>query len=168
MDYASTRSLMSHPQRTDTASRSIDAPTDSVYRALTDPAALVQWLPPQGMTGAMHSFDPRPGGRFSMTLTYRDPDSFEQGKSGGGRDVIEARFAELRPGEGVVWLVEFESDDEALAGVMRMSWLLRATDDGSEVVIVASDVPPGISQHDHEVGMRSSLENLAAFLQRGS
>lgn len=152
-------------QRTDTASRSVAAPPGTVYQALTDPAALVQWLPPQGMTGVMHSFDPRPGGQFSMTLTYLEPDPAAPGKSGGDRDVIAARFAELLPGERVVWLVEFESDDSAFAGVMRMSWLLRAKDGGTEVVIVADDVPPGISPHDHEMGMRSSLENLAAFLE---
>jgi len=132
-----------------------------------DPTALVRWLPPQGMTGAMHSFDARPGGRFRMTLTYLDPDPSSPGKSSSGSDVIEAELAELVPGERVVWLVQFESNDEAFAGVIRMSWLLHATAGGTEVVIVANDVPPGISQHDHEVGMGSSLENLAAYVEGG-
>lgn len=157
---------MSHSKRNDTVSLVINAPPSTIYRALTDPAALVQWLPPPGMTGEMHSFDARPGGRFRLTLTYRDPST--SGKSGSASDVIEAEFAELAPNERVVWLVEFESDDEAFAGVMRMSWLLRAIGDGTEVVIVADDVPPGIGQRDHEVGMGSSLQNLAVFVERSS
>jgi uncharacterized protein YndB with AHSA1/START domain len=38
-------------ERRDTASRVIDAPLGRVYAALVDPHALVEWLPPQGMTG---------------------------------------------------------------------------------------------------------------------
>lgn len=36
--------------RTDIASRAMDAPPDVVYRALVDEAALVEWLPPAGMS----------------------------------------------------------------------------------------------------------------------
>jgi uncharacterized protein YndB with AHSA1/START domain len=38
-------------RRTDTAVRVISAPPDRVFAALTDPEALVVWLPPDGMTG---------------------------------------------------------------------------------------------------------------------
>lgn len=166
--YAKGGSSMSDLKRTDTVSRLVAASPGTIFQALIDPGALVKWLPPQGMTGEMHSFDARPGGRFHLTLTYLDPDPSAPGKSSSGSDVIEAEFAELVPDERVVWLVEFASDDEAFAGVMRMSWLLRATGTGTEVVIVASDVPTGISRHDHEVGMGSTLENLAGFVERGS
>jgi uncharacterized protein YndB with AHSA1/START domain len=49
-------------ERPDTASRVIDAPLRRVYAALVDPQALVEWLPPQGMTGHFDHFDARAGG----------------------------------------------------------------------------------------------------------
>lgn len=152
--------------RTDTVTALIDASPHAVYQALCDPWALITWLPPSGMTGFMQHFDLRPGGRFKMTLTYDDPALAASGKAGGNSDVIDAEFGELVPDERMEWLVEFESDDEAFGGTMRMTWSLRGTDSGTEVTVVASDVPPGIGQDDHEAGMRSSLEHLAEFLMR--
>jgi hypothetical protein len=37
--------------RVDTATRRIDALSPDLYGAFVDPAALIEWLPPQGMTG---------------------------------------------------------------------------------------------------------------------
>lgn len=59
--------------RTDRASRTISAPVERVYAALVDPDALVQWLPPSGMTGRFERFDARPGGSYRLVLTYDDP-----------------------------------------------------------------------------------------------
>ena len=67
--------------RTDRATRPIKAPPAVIYRAFVDPEALVSWLPPKGMTGHIERFDPRPGGRYRMTLTYDQPDASVRGKS---------------------------------------------------------------------------------------
>ena len=48
--------------RIDEVSRIIPAPADRLWRAWFDPAQLVHWLPPGGMTGRVLSLDPRPGG----------------------------------------------------------------------------------------------------------
>jgi hypothetical protein len=37
---------------------------------------------------------------------------------------------------------------------------------GTEVRIVAEDVPPGVSKQDHATGMLSTLDNLARFVER--
>ncbi len=148
--------------RTDSATRRVDAAPATVYRALVDPVALVQWLPPQGMTGQIHVHDPRPGGRFEMTLTYDQADA--AGKTAANRDVVEGEFVLLTPDERMVQRVVFKSDDPQLAGAMTMSWILRAVDDGTEIGIVCENVPPGISEHDHTTGLQSSLENLANYL----
>ncbi len=58
--------------RTDTASRVIAASPDRVYAALVDPDALVEWLPPETMSGRFERFDARPGGSYRMVLTYAD------------------------------------------------------------------------------------------------
>lgn len=138
---------------------------DKVWRALTDPALLAAWLPPEGMTGSFAHFDLRPGGGYRMTLAYDDP-AADAGKSGDGHDIVEGRFAAIEPGERVEQLVEFESDDPAFAGTMRMIWEIAAEGAGTRVTIRAEDVPSGISAEDHQVGIASSLANLAALVEQ--
>jgi uncharacterized protein YndB with AHSA1/START domain len=50
--------------RTDAAARTVTAPRDRVYRALVDPEAMLQWLPPTGMTARFEHFAARAGGGF--------------------------------------------------------------------------------------------------------
>ena len=149
--------------RTDTASRVIEAPLSSVYAALVDPDALVEWLPPQGMTGRFEHFDARSGGTYRMILTYDEaPES--GGKSDDNSDIVEARFVELTPDTRVVQTVDFTSDDPSFAGTMTMTWAVSSLDGRTLVDMRADDVPPGISAEDHAAGMNSSLANLAAYL----
>jgi uncharacterized protein YndB with AHSA1/START domain len=149
--------------RTDSVSRVVAATPDRIYAALVDQDALTKWLPPAGMTGRIEAFDARPGGSYRMSITYEN--SSLSGKSGGASDVIDGQFVELTPNVRVVQSVVFDSHDPAFAGTMTMTWDLRATDGGTEVVIRADDVPEGISADDHETGMNASLENLARFVQ---
>ncbi|MBX3529871.1 MAG: SRPBCC domain-containing protein [Rhizobiaceae bacterium] len=130
---------------------------------MTDPAELVRWLPPAGMTGRFDRFDLRPGGGFRMTLTYADP-SGAPGKTSADSDTVEVRFAEIVPDRLLVQLAVFEADDPAFAGEMRMSWTLSPAAGGTLVTITAENVPPGISAEDHAAGLSSSLENLARFV----
>lgn len=133
-----------------------------MYAALVDPDALLQWLPPAGMTGRFERYDAHPGGGYRLVLTYMDDAS--TGKSTPDSDVVEARFVELVPGVRVVQAVEFESDDPAFRGTMTMTWTLEAAGAGTRVEIRADDVPPGISVEDHAAGLASSLRNLADYL----
>jgi uncharacterized protein YndB with AHSA1/START domain len=150
--------------RTDRASRLIKASAQSIYRAFIEPAALAAWLPPEGMTGAIELFEPRPGGRYRMRLTYDDPHA-GHGKSAADADVVEGRFVELVPSVRIVQEAEFESDDPAFAGTMTMTWSFAAVPGGTEVTILAENVPAGISKQEHDEGLRSSLENLAKWVE---
>lgn len=150
-------------KRIDSASRTIRATPAAIYRALMTPEELVAWLPPTGMSGQMQAFEARPGGHFCMVLRYDDPNI--AGKSGGNEDVTEVRFAELVPDEKIVWLVDFVSDDPSFSGTMTMSWLLRPVPDGTEVRIVAENVPSGIAKADHDEGLAASLHNLAHLVE---
>jgi uncharacterized protein YndB with AHSA1/START domain len=152
--------------RTDTAKRIVNASPAAIYRAFIDPEALVQWLPPDGMSGQMLAFDPRPGGRYCMTLRYEDASI--AGKSGGNEDTVEARFVDLIPNERIMQAVDFVSDDPRFAGTMTMSWILTPRGQATEVSIIAENVPPGISKQDHDEGINSSLANLARFVEGGS
>lgn len=150
-------------ERTDTASRLIEAGPAAIYRAMIDADALVRWLPPDGMTAEMVHFDPRPGGSYRMILRY---DTTSAGKSGANEDVVDVRFLDLVDDAKIVQAVDFVSDDPRFSGTMTMSWMLTPVGGATEVEIVATDVPEGIDARDHAAGLASSLDNLALFVQR--
>lgn len=151
--------------RTDTASRVVVAEAELVYGALVDREALIQWLPPRGMSARFERFDACPGGSYRLVLTYNDAGS-GAGKANADSDVVQARFVELVPATRVVQAIDFESDDPSFAGTMTMTWELRSADRGTLVEVTAEDVPDGISAEDHAIGMASSLENLAEYVER--
>jgi uncharacterized protein YndB with AHSA1/START domain len=151
--------------RVDSASRLIKAPSRRIYQAFMDPTALVSWLPPKGMNARFEAHDPRQGGTYRMVLAYEDPDHSAPGKTSEHTDVVRGRFLELIPDESIVQSVEFESEDPTFAGEMKMTWTLTAVPGGTEVSIRCENVPEGIRPEDHEAGLRSTLENLAAFAE---
>ncbi len=69
--------------------------------------------------------------------------------------------------ERVVLEVDFEADDPAFAGTMTMTWSLQAAAGRTCVSFVAENVPPGIDTEAHEAGLHSTLEHLAASVERG-
>lgn len=158
--------------RTDLATRTVAAPRAAVYAALLDRESLEVWLPPDGMSGRIERWDPRPGGGFRMVLTYLDPaesPAGNPGKTSAATDVVDVRFAALVPPERVVQQAVFVSDDPSYAGTMTMTWHLAPSGSGSaegtEVTVTATDVPPGIDRADHEAGIASSLAHLASYVE---
>ncbi|WP_437611944.1 SRPBCC domain-containing protein [Sorangium sp. So ce834] len=150
--------------RTDTASLVVAARPDAVYRAFADPDALMAWLPPESMTGRVLDYDFREGGRYRVELTYEEAAPSGGGKTTERTDVSTGRFLSLEPGKRIAQSVEFESSDASFAGEMVMTWSFEPLPAGTRITITAENVPPGISQADHDAGLRSSLENLARYL----
>jgi uncharacterized protein YndB with AHSA1/START domain len=155
----------SNKKRTDSASRVIMASPQIIYKAFIEPENLVSWLPPKGMKGHIYEFDARDGGAYRMSLTYEATDHSALGKTSEHADVVQGRFLKLVPDERIVQLFEFESEDPAFAGAMTMTWTLTPVPEGTKVTIVCENVPEAIRQEDHDAGMRSTLENLAAFTE---
>jgi uncharacterized protein YndB with AHSA1/START domain len=155
----------SSKRRTDSASLEIAAPPAMIYAAFADPAVLMKWLPPETMTGQALEYDFREGGRYRIALTYDDAAPNTAGKTAERTDVSTGRFLALEEGRRVVQSVEFESQDAAFAGEMVMTWSFDPTANGTRVTVTATNVPPGISQEDHDEGLRSSLQNLARYLR---
>ncbi|TSB47924.1 SRPBCC domain-containing protein [Alkalicoccobacillus porphyridii] len=157
---------MSNPSsRVDTASRIIHAAPEEVYSAFIHPEKLMIWLPPEGMTGSIDAFDAREGGMYKMTLTYHDLDETTSGKSSDNTDVVQAEFLTIIPNHKIVQAIIFDSEDPAFAGKMIQTWLFEPFSEGTKVNIICENVPEGIRKEDHDEGLRSTLENLAEFME---
>lgn len=142
------------------AARTIAAAPEAIWAAFMDPAALVDWLPPAGMTGTMHAFDARVGGGYEMSLYYADAEG-APGKTTAGEDRVSVRFIALDPPRRILEAVAFASPDAAFHGEMKIEVTLTETPAGTEVVFHSTDLPPGLRPEDNDEGARSSLEQLA-------
>ena len=144
-------------------SRHLRAPRPSVYRALLDATAVQQWMVPDGMTSEVHRFEGHEGGEFRISLTYEAPTT--AGKTTDRTDSFHGRFVRLVPDTEVVQLVEFETDDPALAGEMTITYRLTDRDDGTDLTAVHENLPSGVSPADNELGWTISLTKLARLVE---
>src|SRR6185436_13436672 len=85
--------------------RVLRATPERIYRAFTEPDAMVKWLPPNGFTAKMHHADVRVGGSYKMSFT-----NFTTGHS----HSFGGEYKELEPGKRLRYTDNF--DDPNLAG----------------------------------------------------
>jgi uncharacterized protein YndB with AHSA1/START domain len=149
----------------DSASRVIKASPETIYRAFLDKEAVVKWRPPEGMKAIIYKFEPHQGGKFRMAFEYTSTDDNGSGKTSQNADVFEGSFLELIPNKRIVELVKFESDDPSFDNEMKITTTLVPVSDGTEVRFSCEDVPDSIRPEDHQAGMKSSLQNLAALTE---
>jgi uncharacterized protein YndB with AHSA1/START domain len=158
--------MTNHVARTSTRnSRIIKASAEALYRAFTDPSALVAWRAPGNMTAKVHEFDLRVGGGYEMSLFYPQSEEEARGKTSQREDRFNATFLELRPSTRIVEAIDFHSADLAFSGKMFMIVILEERDEGTEVTIMFENLPVGINPVDNEAGTRSSLEKLARYVE---
>jgi uncharacterized protein YndB with AHSA1/START domain len=158
----------SRSERQTLTSRLIAAPSQAVYRAFLDPAALGAWLVPGAMTGRVHAFDARVGGGYQMSLRYPDDEAGTPGKTTEREDRYTARFLELAPPERIVEAITFDTTDPAFAGEMTLTVTLEETSAGTNVTMHFLNIPPGIRLEDNDTGTRLSLEKLGRYVEAES
>lgn len=151
-------------KRKDIVSKVIKAEPQTIYEAFLNPEYFVLWLPPKGMSGWLHHFAPIEGGTYKMTLTY-EKEAQSAGKTSENTDVYEARFLKLEPPKRIVQLIKFDSEFPDFTGEMKQEWVFESIPEGTEVSIICENIPKGIGKEDHEIGLRSTLENLALFVE---
>ncbi len=115
------------------------------------------------MTCRVHSFDPREGGAFRISLTYNA--HVGEGKTTAHTDSYRGRFVDLVPNERVVEVDEFETTEPGLQGEMRITITLSDKNGGTEVVGLHEGLPPGVSLADNKAGWRMALGRLAALVE---
>jgi uncharacterized protein YndB with AHSA1/START domain len=144
----------------------LNAPRETVYRALIDPRAVAKWKVPDDMTARVHEFDAREGGSIRVSLTYNQPR--KTGKTTPHTDTYRGRFVKLVPNRQVVEADEFETTDPALQGQMTTTITLNDADGGTDLVATHEGLPPGISAAANELGWRMALAKLAKLVEAGA
>ncbi len=134
--------------------RVLRAPADRVFKAFTDPDAMVKWLPPYGFTGKVHHCDVRVGGSYKMSFT-----NFGTGKS----HTFGGTYLELVPGELIRYNDQF--DDPNLPGQMHVTVALRKVLCGTELTIEQTGIPDAIPAEFCYLGWQESLTMLAHLVE---
>ncbi len=134
-------------------------------RALLNPQAVQLWMVPDGMTSHVHVFDAHEGGAFRISLTYDAPSNTNTGKTSAHTDTYHGRFARLVPDAEVVQVVRFETDDPSLQGEMRVEYTLTDAIDGTDLVGLHKNLPPGVRPEDNELGWSMSIDKLARLVE---
>ena len=127
---------------------------EKVYRAFTEADALAKWLPPNGFTCSVHSFDAKVGGTFKMSF---------RNFTTGGSHAFGGEYLELIPGERVRYTDRF--DDPNLPGEMQVTVTLKKVSVGTELDITQAGIPDLIPAEACYLGWQESLTLLAQLVE---
>ncbi|MBX3404104.1 MAG: SRPBCC family protein [Phycisphaeraceae bacterium] len=145
---------MADADRTIRLHRVLKAPPERVYRAFTDPDALVKWMAPNGFTAKVHEIDVRVGGGYRMSFT-----NF----CSGGSHSFGGRYQKVVPNELIEYTDKF--DDPSMPGEMSMRVMFRAVMGGTELLIEQGNLPPMIPVEMCYLGWQESLMLLSKLVE---
>ncbi len=134
--------------------RVLKAPPSRVYAAMTDPRAMVKWMPPFGFVGEMHTRDGRVGGSYRMSFTNLGT---------GQTHAFGGTYLELVKNERIVVTDRFV--DPNLPGEMRVTTTLRPVSCGTEITITQENIPSVIPIEMCTLGWQESLIQLAWLVE---
>ncbi|RUX42682.1 toxin [Mesorhizobium sp. M4A.F.Ca.ET.020.02.1.1] len=127
---------------------------EKVYRAFTEADALAKWLPPNGFTCTVHSFEAKVGGTFKMSF---------RNFTTGGSHAFGGEYLELVPGERLRYTDRF--DDPNLPGEIQVTVILKQVSCGTDLDITQAGIPDAIPVEACYLGWQESLRNLAKLVE---
>ena len=127
---------------------------ERLFRAFTDPEAMVKWLPPHGFTAKVHHLDARVGGSYRMSFTNLTT---------GNGHAFGGEYLELVPNERIVHTDKF--DDPNLPGEMRVTVTMKPVAVGTELTIVQEGIPEMIPVEACYLGWQESLQLLTLLVE---
>lgn len=138
--------------------RVFKAPPERVFRAFTDPRALVKWMAPHGFVATVHSIDAKPGGSYRMSFT-----NFNTGHT----HSFGGTYSEVKPGALLRYTDRF--DDPNMPGTMSMTVTFRKVDCGpmalTELTITQEGIPDMIPAEMCYLGWQDSLDQLRRLVE---
>lgn len=137
--------------RTIELTTTVQAPRETVFRALTDPGELVRWFPSSAES------DPRPGGSFAYDYEFEQDPSRNHAYSG--------EYTDVTPNERVAY------PWNGKLGTTEVDFRLNAADGGTVVRLIHAGWGEGGEWDEslelHRQGWSFFLDNLKAYLERG-
>lgn len=130
------------------------APPERVWRALTEPAAIVKWNPPDGFVAEVHELDLGEGGHFRISFVNL---------GNGQRNTFGGSYREVVPNEKLVATDRFE--DDKLPGEMLTTYTLRAVSVGTELTVEQAGLPDAIPAEACRLGWQQSFELLTRLVE---
>jgi len=137
-----------------TLHRVLKAPAERIYRAFTNPDAMVKWLPPNGFIGKVHHVDLRVGGSNRMSFT-----NFSTGKE----MFFGGDYVEIVENKKLVYTDKFE--DPNLPGEMLTTIEFREVLCGTELKVTQEGIPPMIPVEMCYLGWQESLVLLGKLVE---
>jgi uncharacterized protein YndB with AHSA1/START domain len=134
--------------------RVLAAPPERVYRAFTDPEAMVKWLPPNGFVAKVHHMESRIGGTYKMSF---------KNFSTGSTQSFGGTYVEMKPGEMLKYMDKF--DDPNLPGEMQVTVTFKKVICGTELRVVQEGIPDMIPPEMCYLGWQQSLTLLAQVVE---
>jgi len=134
--------------------RVLKCPPERLFRAFTDPKALVKWMAPHGFVAEVHSMDFRVGGGYRMSFTNLNT---------GHSHTFGGAYREIKPNELIRHTDTF--DDPNLPGEMLVTVSLRKVMCGTELSIVQENIPAVIPVEMCYLGWQESLSLLTLLVE---
>ncbi|KAA5804771.1 SRPBCC family protein [Alkalicaulis satelles] len=134
--------------------RVLRAPPALVWRALTDPAAIAKWNPPDGFVCEIARLDFQQGGGFKMAF---------RNLATGEAHPFTGRYREIVPEARLV--ADDSFDDPDMPGAFVTVFELRQVSMGTELTITQSGIPDMIPPEACRLGWQGSLDLLARLVE---
>lgn len=134
--------------------RVLRARPERVYRAFTDPDAMVKWMPPHGFTGKVHHMDVREGGSYRMSFT-----NFNTGSS----HAFGGSYVAVVANERLEYTDRF--DDPNMPGEIRVTVSFTPVACGTELKVTQAGLPDAIPVEFCYLGWQESLELLTKLVE---
>lgn len=141
-----------------TITREFDAPRERVWRAMTDPALVAQWMGPRDVTMNIEHWDCRTGGSYRYTAGREGDPDFTG---------FYGSFHEVRAPERAVQTFTWEGAPD---GVSLETLTLEELPDGrtrsvARSVVESFEIRDAILSSGMDVGVREGYERLDALLE---
>ena len=135
-------------------SQTVSATPEQVFAAFTDPAEIRKWhAPGPDFSVPIAQVEPRVGGRYRIGM--KPPDR-EQPYIFGGT------YTEFRAPHRIAYTSRWEPPDDPAESSVSID--ITASGDGTEVVVVHSDLPDQAAADAHTRGWTGTLESLKRHL----
>ena len=138
--------------QTITIHRVFSAPPERVFRAFTDPEAMIKWMPPHGFTAKVHYIDVRVGAGYKISFT-----NFTTGFS----HSFTGTYVEIIPNKLIRYTDRFDDPDisESIFVTVHFNPVMV----GTELNLTLTGIPNEIPAEACYLGWQESL-NLLGLL----